>query len=233
MSATASPSLAVGLRAGGELALARLRHRSLPGIVLVSLCLALTAGLVERAFASTGAADRALAAAFGWILPLATLALFTRVALRERLSEATWPVARFGLPRAPVVVGLVVVAGLFAALLGALLGAAAVLSASAGHAPALLDALVSARIGATAALAYTGLFALGSTALRRGGGRSWLFVLDLLLGGTGTVGVVLPRGHVEGLLGGASPLHFPQIASSGMLLALALVFTALAVFRSR
>jgi hypothetical protein len=202
-------------------------------VVLVSLILALTAGLVERSFAPTGAADRALAAAFGWVLPLATLALFTRVALRESLSEAVWPVVRFGLPRAPVVVGLVAVAALFAAVLGALLGAAAVLSASAGHTPAALDALVSARIGATAALAYTGLFALGSTLLRRGAGRGWLFVLDLLLGGTGTVGVVLPRGHVEGLLGGVAPFHFAQIASSGMLLGLALLFTALAALRSR
>lgn len=233
MSATSVPLRTTALRAGLDLGAARMRHRSVPVIFLVSIILSITAGLIERAAASTGAADRALGSTFGWIVPLATLALVTRASARDRLVDAVWSLARYGLPRGSLVVGLVLATAFVAASIGALVGAATVLAAEGGGVAAVMDALVCARIGALAAIAYTGLFALGSSLLARGGGRTWLFLLDLVLGSTRTAGLVLPRGHVEGLLGGVAPLHFPQIASSGMLLALALLFTLGAASRSR
>lgn len=223
-----TPAL-VGVRLGMEMALSRLRARR-PLLALgLGVALAVAAAVIEVAFGSSGAVDRALLATFRLVTPLTIFALAADAADRTALREAAWPAARFGASSHHVALGIALATALAAALVGALL--AVVVAAAArgpGAAPFVRDVLISGWIGALTGAAYAGWFSLGATFLRRGLGRFVPLAADFLLGGSvGVVGALLPRGNAVNLLGGPSPLGLGQPASAG-LLALSAVLLALA-----
>lgn len=233
MTTLAVPSATSAVRAGLSVGLQRLRHRSSAVAFGLAFVLVLASSAIERRVAAVGAVDRTIEPVFGWIIPLLTLALVSRVTAYQRLDEAAWPAARFGLGRSGVALGLVLSAAVMAAITALILAVVGVLSSGAGSGPVLMDALVTAKIAVLTSLAYTGLYALGASFFRRGQGRGALFLVDLMLGGAGSLGALLPRGHAATLVGATSALDVSQTTSSIALVSIALVGIALAAFRSR
>jgi hypothetical protein len=193
----------------------RLRDRRTAGALLLAFALAVAGAWIEVDAGSLGAVDRALAGTFRLIVPLLTLALVTRVATRDGLVAGAFPLARYGLPRHAVALGLTGSAALVAAVASAFLAGATVVFAHSSAAPPLAgDMLLSAWIGAVTALAYAAWIALGTTFFRGRGG--WAPVIaDFLVGGsTGLAGALLPRAHASSLLGlSPGPLAIPAPGS--------------------
>jgi len=206
-------------------------------VTLGAWCL-LTLGiaLMARARGSPHGADHVLVGAFGGLgLPLLSYALVGALLGARSLSASTAPLVSFGAPplrAASVAIGLGV-AG--CALVGALLAAAVAVLAHGADDPApAADALASAYAGSLGGGTYGAWFLLGATFGKRGGGRTWLLVVDWLLGfGTGATALVVPRGYVRSLLGGSSPLDLSGRACSAALFALGLLCVLLALRRSR
>lgn len=188
----------------------------------------------ERRAALFGATSRVLEGeVFGLILPIA-LVLASRRALEPiRLDLAATPIARFGPSRRTVALGLVAASMIGAAILASSCAATAAAIAHDPTAPMLrADLLSCAWIGALGACAYTALFAFGATFGLTGSGRWWLLAADFFLGHTSGIGaVVMPRAHLQNLLGGEPPMLLAQPASAACLGAMTVVFTAIALWR--
>lgn len=230
-----SATALLAVRLGVELALSRLRARR-PLLALgLGVALAVAAAVIEVAFGSSGAVDRALLATFRLVTPLTIFALAADAADRTALREAAWPAARFGASSHHVALGIALAALLSSAVVGALLAVVVVAIAHGpGAAPFARDVLISGWIGALTGAAYAGWFSLGATFLRRGRGRFVPLVADFLLGGSaGVVGALMPRGNAVNLLGGPSPLGLGQSASAGLLALSALVLAFAAAARCR
>ncbi len=199
------------------------------------IAVAVGAAFVERARAGPHGADHALLETFGAVaLPLLAYAFVGAVVGSDGLGQASRALVAFGaLPR-DVALGGIAVATVSTALTSAALGAVVTLVAhGAGDPPLAHDVITSAWIAAVGGVAYAALFALGSTLGRRGGGRSVVLVLDWLLGsGSGVAALLTPRAHVRSLLGGDAPIALSAAASALTLVALAALFTALAVRRT-
>jgi hypothetical protein len=233
----APPAAVAGeaLRLGFLMGRARVFRRSTAVSAVLGAALVVVAGVIERHAASAGAVDRALAATFNLVVPLLSFGIAAEAAGRGNLRDGVWSVARYGVARRDVALGLIASAAVASAALCAALAMLAVIVAHGeGNPPVAGDLLTSAWIAALAAAAYTGWFALGSTFGRRGGGRWAALVADFVVGASaGIAGAVLPRGHVLSLLGGAAPLAMPQMSSSLLLGASAVVLAALAAVRCR
>lgn len=223
-----------GLTVGCSNALARLASfRSLLagagalGVVAI-------AALAERRSALFGATSRVLEGeVFGLILPVA-LVLASRRALEPvRLDLAATPIARFGPSRRSVALGLVAASMIGAVALASSAAAAAAALAHDPTAPMLrADLLSCAWIGALGGCAYAALFALGATFGATGAGRWWALAADFFFGGMSGVGALfVPRAHLQNLLGGEPPMLLTQSASAACLGAMAIVFTAIALWR--
>jgi hypothetical protein len=190
--------------------------------------------VAERRTTLYGAASRALEGqVFGLIVPISLLWISMRILEPLRLDIAATPLARFGLSRRAVALGLIAASMVAGALVAAITAAIAALAAHDPTAPALaFDLYTSAWIGALTACAYAGLFALGATFGAKGGGRFWALGFDLLFGGTSGVAALLaPRAHAQNLLGGEPPLLLSQPSSVVLLCLIAAVFTSLALAR--
>ncbi len=193
--------------------------------VLLLSCLAVYAlGVLERRRDAQSAADTVLTGAvFGVALPILAYWLSDRVCEGDQLSRSVAVVARHGVDRRAVVLGLLLGSGLCLALACALLTAAGLLGA---HGPSLSsgafarDFRVSVAIALLAGEVYALWFGLASLFGKRGGGRKWALVVDFLLGaGSSLLAVPWPRAHVRNLLGGTPVLDFSQ-ASAWLALAI-------------
>jgi len=223
--------LSIGLAVGRE----RLLRRPTALLALLGGALVIVAAVIELRAGSSGAVDRALFSTFRLVIPLVSFGVAFEAAGRGNLREGVWPVARYGVARRDVALGVMLAALLAAAALAAVFAVGSVALAHGPSSPPVLrDAFQSAWIGALTAAAYTAWFSLGATFGRRGGGRWVPLVIDFLVGGgTGVFGAVLPRGNAQNLLGGAAPLHLGQPASSAILLASVVGLSALAALRHR
>jgi hypothetical protein len=209
--------------------------RALAGALLAWGLAALIA-MAEKRAAPFGAAGRALEGqVFGLILPIALLWISTRVLEPRRLDASTSGLARFGLSRRTVGLGLIAASMLGGALVAAVAAATTALLAHDPSAPSIaLDALTCTWIGALTAAAYAALFALGATFGKNGGGRYWALGFDFLFGGTsGVAALFVPRAHAQNLLGGEPPLLLSQPASAALLVVIAATFTTLALARCK
>jgi hypothetical protein len=224
----------VGFSAGWQSGMDRALKPNALGVIVVAWGLAAMVALAEKRASLFGAAERALEGQlFGFILPVALFWLSTRVLSPERLDTSTSPLARFGVSRRAVALGVVSASMLVGA---AVAGVAAAVTASVGHDPSAppvaLDAITSAWIGALTASAYAALFAFGATFGARGGGRYLALGFDFILGSTSGIAALLtPRAHALNLLGGEPPLLLSQPTSAALLVVLAAGFTSLAVAR--
>lgn len=223
-----------GVLLGAELAVSRLRERRTYGALLLAFALAFAGARIELAAGTLGAVDRALASTFRLVIPVLTVALVSRAASREGLGPGVYSLARFGLPRSALALGVVAASALVAAIAGALLAAVTVLAAHASGAPPLaFDLLESSWIAAATALAYAAWTALGTTYFR--GRGLWIPVgADFLLGGsTGLAAALLPRAHATSLLAiGPAPLSLPPVTSFAALYAMAIACALAAAARS-
>jgi hypothetical protein len=142
-----------------------------------------------------------------------------QVTASKSLREALLPLARHGLDRHSLALGLAVPPAIVAAAFAALSGLAVVLVTRLPGDPRLAaDALASLWIGAVSGVAYVAAFVGASAVGRRGQGRAWLLAADFLLGaGDSFLAFPWPKGHVRNLLGGDAVLELSQL---GALLAL-------------
>jgi len=142
--------------------------------------------------------------------------------------------ARYGVSRRHLAVGVLAASVLSLAAVGCLLAAIGVLATSVGEPGWMRDLLTSAWIGALAGGAYAAWFLLASTFGRRGGGRPAALALDWVLGSTSSFAAApWPRGHVRNLLGSTPVLDMSQSAALLALLALGTIYALLAVRRMR
>lgn len=226
----------MSVRAGADLASARLRRPGTLTATVLALCFTLGVALLERAQGRGGAADRALlGGAFGIALPLLCYFLVLRSCAGGSLQGAVNPLARHGLSRRPLAVGLALPAALLAAVFGALCGVLVVLIGRGPSDPLWLgDAATSLWIGALAGPAYVLSFVGASGYGSRGQGRFWLLAADFLLGAGGSLlAVPWPKGHVRNLLGGTPVLELSQLVALLVLLGTSFAFLALGMLRTR
>jgi len=210
----------VSVAAGVDLARERLRHGGTSLVFALALSFELGVALLERAQGLAGAADRALSGgAFGIALPLVCYFLVGRACGGASLREALLPLARHGLNRRTLTLGLAMPPALLAAGFGGLSSVLVVLCTRSAADPQLLaDVGTSLWIGFVSGAAYVAAFVGASALGRRGRGRSWLLAADFLLGaGDSFLAFPWPKGHVRNLLGGSAVLQLPQ---SGALFAL-------------
>lgn len=222
--------LELGLRAGH----ARLSRRA--GLVLVVLiaCLAAVAGAIERHETLAGAVDRTLVAVFSLLIPLSAFAWIGIATGRRRWTERAVAIARFGASGRVVTLGMTL-ASVTAAVATSVGATVIAVLVSHGHGDVSLPAelFTSCWIAALTAAAYACWFAAGATFFRRGRGRWVPLVGDFLLGSAGALGLFLPRGHAENLVGGEGPLGMGQPASSAMLLGIAVILLCVTSLRAR
>ncbi|HYP91211.1 MAG TPA: hypothetical protein VEQ59_23760, partial [Polyangiaceae bacterium] len=173
--------------------------------------------------------------AFGVALPLACYFLVGRVCAGSSSKEAVAPLARHGMDRYALTLGLgvppAIVAALFAAISSAL-----VIAVTRGTADArlLADTLTSAWIGLLAGAAYVFAF-LGASAYGRAGrGRTWLLAADFVLGaGDSLLAFPWPKAHIRNLLGGSAALELSQLGALLALLGTSFAFLLLGTLRNR
>ncbi len=221
--------------AGADLSKERLRQGRAGVACGLALAFELGVALLERAQGRVGAADRALSGgAFGIALPLLCFFLVSRACGAANLREAVAPLARHGLGRRSLVLGLALPPALVAAAFAAL-GSVLVVCVTRGLGdPDLFrDIATSVWIGLVAGPAYVAAF-IGFSALgRAGGGRSWLLLADFVLGaGSSFVAFPWPKSHVRNLLGGSATLELSQLAALLALLGTSLAFLGLGTLRN-
>jgi hypothetical protein len=224
----------VGFLAGWRSGMQRALATNALAVAVLAWGLSALVAVAEKRTSLYGAAGRALEGqVFGLIVPISLAWISLRVLEPLRLDVAATPLARFGLSRRAVALGLVAASMVAGALVAAISAAIGALAAHDPTAPALaFDLYTSAWIGALTACAYAGLFALGATFGAKGGGRYWALGFDLLFGGTGGVAALLaPRAHAQNLLGGEPPLLLSQPASAALLCVIAAAFTSAALAR--
>jgi hypothetical protein len=198
-------------------------------IALGGICAAL-----ERASSVLAAADRALAGpACGLVLPLAVYLLVDQLCSGGRLEEALRAATRRGAHgRWSGLGALGTVAGV-SAVFAALIALVSIVLARGSADPGWgTDVARSVPIAALGALAYVGLFAMGSELGSRGQGRTVLLVADWLFGsGTSLLALPWPRGHLRNLLGLEPVLDVTQPVASVLLVVLSVVFIGVTLWR--
>lgn len=218
--------------AGAGVAARRLVRPPAYLVALVALGVSATSGLVERGASPLEAPDRALSVVLRLLVPLCVFALGSLASGRERLTEATWPIARLGAPRGQIALGMMLITALTSAVLAVACVTVALAVAYGGRSALWADVLTSAWIAALGASAYVGWFSFGGCFLRRGRGRWLVLVADFTFGGgLGVLAVVWPRGHLRSLAGGEALLDLAQPTNSVLLAAMASVMTILAAMR--
>lgn len=225
-------SVAAGIDLGRE----RLRQRGTWLAIGLGLSFELGVALLERAHGFVGAADRALlGGAFGIALPLVCYFLVAQACGGASVRDALLPLARHGLDRRPLTLGLALPAAMLAAVFGGLGGVVVVLfTRGAGDPRFLADAWTSLWIGTVSGAAYVVAFMGASAFGRRGRGRVWLLAADFLLGaGDSFLAFPWPKGHVRNLLGGTAVLELSQMAALLALLGTSFAFLWLGTLRNQ
>jgi hypothetical protein len=202
------------------------------GWVVIALVFALAA----RSGGSSHAADHVLLEAYGpLVLPLLSYALVGAVLGSRSLSSSTAPLVAFGAAPWRAVALALVVAAAACAVAGALLAAGVdVLAHGPADSPLARDGVASAYAGGLGGAAYAAWLGLGASFGKRGGGRLVFLVVDWVLGASdGAAALATPRGHVRNLLGGMPPMDLSERASGVALVALAMVWALIALWRAR
>jgi hypothetical protein len=217
-------------------ALRMLRARSLWLALGGWTLLAVAAALSARSSDAQLGASHVLLGVFGRVvLPLMTYAIVGAAIGPRSLRASVAPLVAFGASPIAAGTGVIAVAAIASAACGAALAATvAAIAHGPGDPARAFDAAASAYAAGFGGAAYAALFALGAAFGRRGGGRAAFLFADALLGAqTGAAALLVPRGHLRNLLGGAPPMNLPEPASAVALALLAIAFTALALRRVR
>jgi hypothetical protein len=220
---------------GFALARERLRGPS-AALVLLFTCAALFAiGVLERQSNAASAPDDALqGAVFGIALPILAYLVSERVCGGERLDRSVDGVARYGCDRRAALLGVLLASALCSALAGALITTFALLGAHTPHSATLaFDLRTSVGIALIAGPAYALYFSAASVLGKRGGGRKWALIVDLILGaGSSALAAPWPRGHVRNLLGGVPVVDLSQASAWLALGAIGVACLALSLLKT-
>jgi hypothetical protein len=221
--------------AGFDMARERLRGGAAVACAL-GLAFELGVALLERADGRVGAADRALSGgAFGIALPLLCYFLVGRACAGQSSADAVAPLARHGMDRRSLTLGLALPPALWAATFSALSSLLVVAVTRGGGDPLLLtDALTSLWIGLVAGPAYVAAFVGASAYGRSGRGRSWLLAADFVLGaGDSVLAFPWPKAHIRNLLGGSATLEMSQLGALLALLGTSFAFLLFGMLRNQ
>jgi len=202
----------------------------LAGWTILSILLAVTAR------GQVGGADRLLRGIFGAaVVPLVSYGVVSAAVGGGGLRRAIRGAVALGASPARAALAVVGSAMLVSSVLCATLAAAVcALAHGPGDPPLGPDVLASFGVALTGAAAYAAFFCAGSAVLESGALRSVLLVVDWVVGAGGGLGaVVLPRGHLASLLGGAPCFELSRRASSVALLAIAAAYGGLALALAR
>lgn len=224
------------IAAGFDLARERLAHRATLTACALGLAFELGVALLERAAGRAGAADRALwGGAFGIALPLLSYYLVGRACGGSSSKDAVLPLARHGMDRYGLTLGLALPPALHAAIFAALSSALVLLvTRGTGDASLPSDTLTSVWIGLVAGVAYTAAFVGASAYGRAGRGRTWLLAADFVLGaGDSVLALPWPKAHVRNLLGGSAALELSQLGALLALLGTSFAFLLLGTLRNQ
>lgn len=219
-----------GICAGFSLAVARAGERRAWPVALSLLIVTVAAAALERIDAPIGATDRALrSATFGLFIPLAALATVYVIAPGKSLHSSAAQLARFGVSRSAVRLGILVGIACASAAVSLLLAVAAILvthNSAALSFPA--DLATTGWIALLAGASYATLFTLGGTFGARGRGAYLIAVADLVLANApGLTGAVTPHAHLQNLLGAPTSLPFPSTQSQALSAAVLAALTLL------
>jgi hypothetical protein len=226
----------MSIRAGIDLARERLSGRATLVAGALALSFELGVALLERAQGAVGATDRALSGgAFGIALPLVGYFLVARVSAGTSLRGALSPLARHGMDRRALTLGLSIPPMLLAAAFAAISSVIVVLVTRGLGDPRLAaDAFTSFWIGLVSGTAYVAAFIGASAFGRHGQGRVWLLVADFLLGaGDSFLALPWPKGHVRNLLGGSAVLELSQLGALFALIGTSFAFLWLGTLRNQ
>ena len=226
----------MSVSAGFDLARERLARGGTASACGLALAFELGVALLERADGRVGAADRALTGgAFGVALPLLCYFLVGRACAGASSREAVAPLARHGMDRYALTLGLALPPALTAAVFAALSGLLVVLvTRGTGDARLVSDALTSAWIGLVSGVAYTAAFVGASAYGRAGRGRIFLLAADFVLGaGDSVLALPWPKSHIRNLLGGSAALELSQLGALTMLLGTSFAFLLIGTRRNQ
>jgi hypothetical protein len=218
------------------LAQSRLREPGTLSACVLALCFELGVALLERAQGRVGAADRALTGgAFGIALPLLCYFVVQRACAGLALRAAVNPLARHGMSRYSLALGLLIPPALLAAAFAASSGVLVVAATRGAGDPLLLrDTATCVWIGLVSGVAYSAAFMGASAYGQRGQGRAWLLGADFLLGaGSSLLALPWPKGHVRNLLGGTPVLQLSQLSALLLLLGTSFACLWLGALRGR
>jgi len=228
---TSAPML--GLAYGWRLGRIRLVRRQLVLLALLATSVTFALSVVEREAQPFGAVDRALDAAFHWIVPLICFSVSGVGSGRHRLTDTVWGAARFGLSRRCLILGLVAAVTAASVVVNVLVAELAVVTSMSGSVAWVGDVWACAWIAALGSAAYVGWFVVAAQVFRSGTGRWLVLALDFFLGdGTGALAVPWPRAHLHSLIGGAPVLEMSQAVSSSWLLATVVLALGLLTWRA-
>ena len=223
----------IAIRSGFSLGVSRLARRSTGLLVLLGAALAVTGALIERRVTPVESTDRALEATFAFLVPLVTFALVAQLTGRIHLADRAYRVARFGVARRDVALGLVGAGVAFSIAASAGMALFTVLVAGEGSvAQQATEVFTTSGIAALSAAAYAAWFSFGATFWSRGSGRFVPLALDFALrGSAGALAFSLPRAHVDNLLGVVASIDVSPRVSSAALAVIAVALSLLASLR--
>jgi len=218
---------------GARVALSRLRSTNLVLTGVAAMAAAFAIAIVHRQHTLVAAPSQTLVGVFRYLVPLSSFAIASVAVGRHRLDDSVWCLARHGVPKQLLAVGLVGVAAIAAAGCSVLCVGLGLMVAYAGDAGVWADLITSSWIAALGGGAYACWTVAGAAVFRLGRGRWLVLVADFTIGsGAGWLAATMPRAHLRSLIGGADVAGLDQPASSVMLLAMTLVVGGLAALRT-
>jgi hypothetical protein len=172
--------------------------------------------------------DALLGSPLSYLLPLHVLAVVHWFLGRGGLNAAASPFVALGYARRDVVRSQVLVVCIIAAASSTLLGGCAALVLR----TASRDVLTCTWLFALGGIALATLLVAGCTWFR-GRGASGALVLNWLVGGAGSVGILFPQGHLARLAGGVPVAGLNGRASWLVLVSMCIVYAAISIWRGQ
>ncbi|HEY8077506.1 MAG TPA: hypothetical protein VIF62_25445 [Labilithrix sp.] len=184
---------------------------------------------------TTNGADHVMRGSFGYVVvPLVAFAIVGAALGGQGLKRGVRGVVTLGAsPRLAALAATLVSVVVSAALCGLLAIVVCGIAHGAADPPLARDLFASAWVSALGGAAYAAFFSCGS-AIGKGALRGGFLAIDWIFGsGAGVASLVVPRGHVTALLGGALAADLPARASSVILLLQIALYTALAAILTK
>lgn len=197
---------------------------------------AVIGALLVRAHGNTSGADHVMRGSFGrFVLPLLMYAVVGAAIGGTGMRRGIRGLVGLGSTPRRAALATAIVACAACAIFGGVLAAiVCAIAHGAADPPLGADLFASTWIGALGGAAYGAYFAAGSSIGKTGTLRGVFLAADFIIGsGAGVGAALVPRGHVVALLGGPLVADLPQRASSGLLIAITVLWLAVVALAAR